>query len=231
MGDDNGLPDEGPAQTIEMKAYYIDKFEVTNAQYKQFCDATGWPYPTETQTNRDYFNNYPDSPIIGVSWFDASSYAQWAGKRLPTEEEWEKAASWDPKTGSKRQWPWGDEPDPDRANFSGGPYPVGSFPEGASAYGVYDMVGNAAEWVNAFYQAYPGNTTQNSNFGNKYRVVRGGSYKNTITDGQTTFRDFQNPNLEEQMKNGDEQLTAYGFRCAISADDPRLLQHLRQRIP
>ena len=93
------------------------------------------------------------------------------------------------------------------------------------------MVGNAAEWVNAFYQAYPGNTTQNSNFGNKYRVVRGGSYKNTITDGQTTFRDFQNPNLEEQMKNGDEQLTAYGFRFAISADYPRLLQHLRQRIP
>ncbi len=231
MGDDNGLSDEGPAQTIEMPAYYIDKFEVTNAQYKQFCDATGWPYPADTQTNRDYFNNNPYSPLIGVSWFDASSYAQWAGKRLPTEEEWEKAASWDPKAGNKRRWPWGDEPDPGRANFSGMPYPVGSFPDGASAYGVHDMVGNAAEWVNAFYQAYPGNTTPNSNFGNKDRVVRGGSYKNVIADGRTTYRDYQNPNLEERMTNGKEQLTAFGFRCAVSADDPRLLQYLRTRVP
>ena len=231
MGDDNGLSDEGPAQTIEMPAYYIDKFEVTNAQYQQFCDATGWPYPTDTQTNKDYFNNNPDSPVIGVSWFDASSYAQWAGKRLPTEEEWEKAASWDPKAGNKRQWPWGDDPDPDRANFSQKPYPVGSFPDGASAYGVYDMVGNAAEWVNAFYQAYPGNTNQNSNFGNKYRVFRGGSFKSAIIDGRTTFRDYQNPNLEERMMNGKEQLTAVGFRCAISADDPRLSQQLRTRLP
>jgi formylglycine-generating enzyme required for sulfatase activity len=231
MGDDNGLSDEGPAQTIDMPAYYIDKFEVTNAQYKQFCDATGWPYPTDTQTNRDYFNNNPDSPLIGVSWFDASSYAQWAGKRLPTEEEWEKAASWDPKANRKRKWPWGDDPDPDRANFSGEPYPVGSFPDGASAYGVQDMAGGAAEWVNAFYQAYPGNAAQNPNFGNKYRVVRGGSFKSSIADGRMTFRDYQNPNLEEQMTNGKEQLTAVGFRCAVSADDPRLMQHLRTRVP
>ena len=231
MGDDNQLSDEGPAQTIDVPAYYIDRFEVTNAQYKQFCDATGWPYPTDTQTNSDYFYNNPDSPLIGVSWFDASSYAQWAGKRLPTEEEWEKAASWDSKTGSKRQWPWGDEADPARANFTGDPYPVGSFPDGASTYGVYDMAGNAAEWVNAFYQPYPGNTTQDSNFGNKYRVVRGGSYKSAIADGRTTFRDYQDPNLEERMTNGKEQLTAVGFRCAISADDPRLVQHLRTRVP
>jgi serine/threonine-protein kinase len=231
MGDDSRLSDEGPAQTIELPAYYIDKFEVTNAQYKQFCDATGWPYPTDTQTNRDYFNNNPDSPVVGVSWFDASSFAQWAGKRLPTEEEWEKAASWDSQTGSKRQWPWGDEADPNRANFTGNPYPVGSFPDEASAYGVYDMAGNAAEWVNSFYQAYPGNTTQDSNFGNKYRVVRGGSYKSEIADGRTTYRDFQSPDVEERVTNGKEQMTAVGFRCAIPADDPRLQQHLRTRAP
>jgi formylglycine-generating enzyme required for sulfatase activity len=93
------------------------------------------------------------------------------------------------------------------------------------------MAGNAAEWVNSFYQAYPGNTTQDSNFGNKYRVVRGGSYKSEIADGRTTFRDYQNPDVEERVTNGKEQLTAVGFRCAISADDPRLLQRLRTRSP
>src|SRR6185295_13480766 len=96
---------------VTLPAYYIDKYEVTNADYKKFCDATGHPYPKSTfmfgafkqktpaEADEEYFTQHPNSPVIGVTYEDAAAYAAWAGKRLPREDEWEKAASWDPNTG------------------------------------------------------------------------------------------------------------------------------------
>ncbi len=102
MGDDNHEQNEKPAHKVTLPDYYIDKFEVTNAQYKRFCDETKRPYPTNPHWDPQYFNNNPDAPVVGVNWNDAAAYARWAGKRLPTEEEWEKAASWGPDAQQKR---------------------------------------------------------------------------------------------------------------------------------
>jgi serine/threonine-protein kinase len=233
MGSDNGLPDEKPARSIsasELPDFYIDKYEVTNRQYKEFCDATGHAYPIETPTSKEYFFNNPDSPVRGVSWFAAEAYAQWAGKRLPTEEEWEKAASWDPSTRKKRQWPWGDEKDEGRANFTGRPSPVGSYPRGVSAYGVHDMAGNVAEWVKGFYQPYPGNQSQDPDYGTQFNVARGGGFRGPIDSARTTFRDYHAPGTRARMVTPTkEEETSLGFRCAASSSDPALQDFLRSK--
>jgi formylglycine-generating enzyme required for sulfatase activity/serine/threonine protein kinase len=224
MGDDNNQPNEKPAHRVTLPDYYIDKFEVTNAQYKKFCEATGRRPPANPWWDEQYAQNNPDSPVVGVSWSDADAYAKWAGKRLPTEAEWEKAASWDPATQSKRLWPWGNSPDLSRANLgSQHPTPVGRYANGASAYGVHDLIGNVAEWVDAFYQPYPGNQSSDPNFGTRYRVVRGDSFR--ASDARTTSRLFHAPEFSTTEQNNRSWLI--GFRCAVSADDPRLQQHLR----
>jgi serine/threonine protein kinase/formylglycine-generating enzyme required for sulfatase activity len=245
MGDDTNLPEEKPAHTVNLPNYYIDKFEVTNEQYKKFCDETKKPYPTITAYNEKYFNSQPNGPVIGVSYEDAAAYAQWANKRLPTEEEWEKAASWDPATQKKRLWPWGDKPEADRARFVAAdkkdneepqPVAVGQFPKGASAYGVMDMAGNAGEWVDAFFQAYQGNQKNDPHFGTEYRVVRGGSFAQGVNDGRTTRRQSAPPGYKEQIrqvtKDGVTEPrgipTPIGFRCAISANDPKMQAYLRK---
>lgn len=229
MGDDKHNADEKPVHKVTLPDFYIDKFEVTNEQYKKFCDATKRPYPTNPWWDDQYFSAHPRSPILGVSWDDASAYANWAGKRLPKEDEWEKAASWDPTAQTKRQWPWGDSPDQTRANVGGTPRTsdVGQFASGVSFYGVHDLAGNVAEWVDTFYDAYPGNQTSNPDFGSKLRVVRGGTYKGVIEDARTTRRLYHTPQLNEAEKKNRAFLI--GFRCAIAADDPRIQTLVRQR--
>jgi serine/threonine protein kinase/formylglycine-generating enzyme required for sulfatase activity len=246
MGDDTNRPEEKPAHTVNLPNYYIDKFEVTNEQYKKFCDETKHPYPTNTTYHREYFTNQAKGPVIGVSYEDAAEYAKWANKRLPTEEEWEKAASWDDKTKKKRQWPWGDKGEADRAQFlppnlkpgeEPKPAAVGQFPKGASAYGVMDMAGNAGEWVDAFFQPYPGNQKSDPNFGTRYRVIRGGNFAQGLNDGRTTRRLFVPPDYKEKSEpvteNGvtinRELKTSFGFRCAISANDAKVQAYLRKR--
>jgi serine/threonine-protein kinase len=230
MGNDSSLNDEKPARLIpasDLPGYYIDKYEVTNRQYREFCESMGHPCPVDTPTSRQYFFNNPDSPVRGVSLFDADAYARWAGKRLPTEEEWEKAASWDPVARKKRKWPWGDEPDKSRANFTGLPMPVGRYPRGVSAYGVHDMAGNVDEWVKGLYQAYPGNSTPDPNFGSKYYVVRGGGFRGPIESARTTFRDYQPPETKARMVGKKtELLTSFGFRCAVSVSDETFQEFL-----
>ena len=116
-------------------------------------------------------------PVVGVNFADASAYAAWAGKRLPTEQEWEKAASWGPNATKKRSWPWGDDNDASRATLNTDhPANAGLKPDGASAYGVQDLAGNVMEWVDAFYQPYPNSTASDPNFGTNNRVVRGGNF-------------------------------------------------------
>jgi iron(II)-dependent oxidoreductase len=229
MGDDNHNPDEKPTHKVTLPDFYIDKFEVTNEQYKKFCDATKRAYPINPWWDDRYFSAHPRSPVLGVSWDEASAYANWAGKRLPKEDEWEKAASWDPGAQKKRQFPWGDSPDQSRANAGGTPRTtdVGQFPGGASFYEVQDMAGNVAEWVDAFYQPYPSNQAANSDFGTRNRVVRGGTYKGNIEDARTTRRLFHTPQLNQAEKKNRAFLI--GFRSAIAADDPRIQDLLRKR--
>jgi serine/threonine protein kinase/formylglycine-generating enzyme required for sulfatase activity len=236
MGDDINRTEEVPAHTVTLPDYYIDKFEVTNAEYKAFCDATRRPYPTNTSFNKDYFANQPKSPVIGVSWEDAAAYAEWANKRLPTEEEWEKAASWDPVAQKKRQWPWGDKPEASRANVARiekKPTDVGTYAKGASAYGVMDMTGNASEWVDAFYQPYPGNQNSKPDFGTTQRIIRGGDFISSMDNSRTTRRQHALPTEKERVEEKDgvikEINTSAGFRCAISANSTKLQDYLRNK--
>ena len=166
--------------------------------------------------------------MVGVNWNDAAAYAKWAGKRLPTEQEWEKAASWDPAANQKRQWPWGNTPDAARINLGADrPSAVGRQPAASSAYGVQDMSGSVAEWVDATYSPYPGNQTPDPNFGANNRVVRGGHFRLDINDVRTTARYYHGPEFESAEKKLRSWLT--GFRCAVSADDARLREFLRAR--
>ncbi|MEN3334346.1 MAG: eukaryotic-like serine/threonine-protein kinase [Blastocatellia bacterium] len=221
MGDDNHLPDERPRHKVSLPDYYIDKFEVTNRQYKEFCDTTGRKPPANDLFDPKYFENDPDSPVLGVSWEEAAAYARWAKKRLATEAEWEKAASWDVKTSTKRQWPWGDSPEPGHANIgTDRPIANGQASADVSSYGVYNMAGNVGEWVDDLYKPYPGGPGASSSD----RVVRGASFfEKAIDEGRTTRR-FHFPAGKKSVAD-DVFLT--GFRCAVTANDPDLRDYLR----
>lgn len=172
---------EQPQRIVYVDSFYIDKYEVTNEQYGKFLKATGRK-PPPFWDNELY--NQPKQAVMAVSWEDANAYAQWVGKRLPTEAEWEKAA----RGTDGRIWPWGNEWDPAKLNandvgtIDGYIYtaPVGSFPQGVSPYGVHDMAGNVWEWVSDFYDKdyYKYGTTINPKGPEtgETHVARGGSW-------------------------------------------------------
>ena len=175
-----GDDDEHPQHTVFVDAFYMDKYEVTNAQYKQFMDATGHRAPGYWGDEK---YNQPDRPVVGVSWHDAKAYCQWAGKRLPTEAEWEKAARGG-LVGKK--YPGGDTLFHNDANYSGTggkdtwseTAPVGSF--APNGYGLYDMAGNVWEWcADWFGSGYYANSPAQNPVGpdsGSFRVLRGGSW-------------------------------------------------------
>ncbi len=171
--------DESPQQRFKLDDYFIDRYEVTNKQFYIFSQATDHPPPPIWNSPR-YPEGQDDYPVHAVSYFSAAAYAEWAGKRLPTEAEWEKAA----RGGTPVQYPWGDAFDGSKANLSLSPrsktgrglMPVGSFPQGASPYGAEDMIGNVWEWVNDYYKPYPDSKYQTRYFDGKHVVVRGMSY-------------------------------------------------------
>ena len=181
---------ERPQRRAFVRAFYIDKHEVTNAEFKRFAASHTYP------EGRD------DWPVVKVNKAAAEAYAVWAGKRLPTSVEWEKAA----RGADGRQYPWGDAFDPAKANLGGGEslMPVGSFPSGASPYGAMDMAGNAWEWVADVYRDnhWPG--TGNIERG----IIRGGAYAYPAHQGRTCYIGFEGQNLT----CGD-----LGFRCAKDA--------------
>ena len=156
-GDDvaESAKDWNPRRTIQLPAFYIDQSEVSNAHYKAFCDATSRPYPADPPDDQGYFENKPKHPVVNVSYEDAEAFADWAGKRLPTNEEWEKAA----RGADGRTYPWGDAPATQaQANVSGAAdgfaaqAPVDSMPLSASPFGAHHMVGNVWEMTSSEFR-------------------------------------------------------------------------------
>jgi formylglycine-generating enzyme required for sulfatase activity len=212
MGNDEGDREDRPVHEVDLPAYEIDKFEVTNTDYSAFVQATGYQTDAEKQGKqswRDAFKEGREShPVVKVSWNDAVAYCEWAGKRLPTEAEWEKAA----RGTEALRFPWGNEWDPSKANVKEtglrSTAVVGSFGSGASPYGVEDMVGNAWEWTGDWYQAYPGNSAGDRYYGEQCRVTRGGGWFDDEPQA-TTFN--RNCGVPDKTINDD-----LGFRCARS---------------
>lgn len=209
MGSDTGDPEDGPAHEVELPAYEIDKFEVTNLEYSAFADATGYMTFAEKEGMNSWRSEWgvgEDShPVVVVTWDDASAYCEWLGKRLPSEAEWEKAARGD----DSRAFPWGEEWDVEKANVKDrglrGTAAVGSFGTGASPYGVEDMTGNVWEWTADWYQPYPDNTAEDASYGEKFRVTRGGGWFD-LEPQATTF----NRNAADPAKTATDEI---GFRC------------------
>ncbi len=183
-----GQKDEYPLHEVETNDYYIDRYEVTNEQFEKFVKETG--YATKGGWEKYLSDTTKNHPVVCVTHGDAQAYAKWAGKRLPTEAEWEKAARGD----TMRVYPWGNGWNRDLCNNltmartdlvqllcpifqDRGTLPVGSIPEGASPYGIEDMAGNAEEWTASSYECYPGNTFSNADYGDRLKVARGGSWK------------------------------------------------------
>lgn len=235
MGDDNGQPNEKPGHKVDLNYdYYIDKNEVTNQQFEEFCKANpAHKMPENPWWDTNYVQGNPNQPIVGVSYDDAMAYAKWVGKELPTEEEWEKAASWDPKATDadpkwKRRWPWGNTSGAGSANIgTKHPLNIGQKAASASAYGVLDMVGNAAEWVASYYQPYQGNQTADPDYGTTKRVVRGNSFLATPDAARTTVRDKAEPVYSAQALANRSWLI--GFRCAARADSPKIKEILQRK--
>ncbi|CCQ90935.1 conserved hypothetical protein [Nitrospina gracilis 3/211] len=196
--------DETPSHKVQVEAFEIDQHEVTNGEYGKYLKATGRPAP-KYMDNEKF--NQPTQPVVGVTWQEAYDYCEWAGKRLPTEAEWEKAA----RGPDGRFYPWGNDPDPTRANARGMkdghryPAPVGTFPKGASPYGALDMAGNVWEWTADWYLPYPENLVKNDLYGNTFRVMRGGSWFSNMDLARSTVRGKLTP---------DQRQNYIGFRCA-----------------
>ena len=209
MGSDDWWPKSQPAYKTFVKDFYIDTYEVTNERYKKFVDATAHPAPrhwTGGQIPPDKANH----PVVYVTWYDADGFCKWEGKRLPTEIEWEKTV----RGKDGRTFPWGDKFDREKGNTPqygyGDTMPVGSFEEGKSPYGVYDLAGNAFEWVEDWFKPYPGNTHPDENYGEKYKVLKGGSwYDCTNYKCGISAPAFNRIFFHPRTNNNN-----FGFRCA-----------------
>jgi formylglycine-generating enzyme required for sulfatase activity len=217
MGSKEGDPDEAPEHQVYLATYYIDKKEVTQAEYDRYVKMTkrGKPFIPVFEDDQSKILK-PELPAMGMSWADADAYCKWAGKRLPTEAEWEKAGRGE----GKRRYPWGDEFGNGHANVDGDEdgfkylAPPGSFESGRSPYGVYDMTGNVAEWVADTYdEHYYQKTSYRDPPGpeeGQHKVIRGGSWRETQHNARLSKR------FQAKMWRTD---TTIGIRCAKDTDE------------
>jgi iron(II)-dependent oxidoreductase len=243
------LDNERPAHQVDVPTFRIDTVPVSNGDYlgfmadggyddDRFWDPAGWDHrqaadlvaPLFWQRDaaggwlrRRFGHVEPvplDEPVVHVSWYEADAYARWAGKRLPTEAEWEKAARYDPATGRSRRFPWGDDdPSATLANLGQRhlqPARVGSYRDGASPFGVHQLVGDVWEWTSSDFRGYPGFVAwpyreySEVFFGADYKMLRGGSFATDAAACRGTFRNWDYP-IRRQI--------FAGFRCARDAED------------
>ncbi|HYB18459.1 MAG TPA: ergothioneine biosynthesis protein EgtB [Streptosporangiaceae bacterium] len=240
------LDNERPAHTVDLAPFFIDTTPVTCGAYAEFIadggyddprwwTAAGWEYRQRAgltaplywsrdagQWTRPVFGATeavrPEEPVLHVCWYEADAYARWAGRRLPTEAEWEKAAGFDPETGRSRRYPWGNsEPDSTLANLGQQllrPAPAGSYPDGAAPCGARQLIGDVWEWTSSDFLPYPGFSAwpyreySEVFFGPEYKVLRGGSFAVSPVACRGTFRNWDYP-IRRQIFSG--------FRTARSA--------------
>jgi iron(II)-dependent oxidoreductase len=241
ISEPHSLDNERPAHIVDVPAFRIGRVPVTNSEWQQFIDDggyhqqrwwsdPGWTHRHEAALTAPQFWNAigrsrtrfghveeipADEPVQHVTYFEAEAYAAWAGARLPTEVEWEKAAAWDPAVGSRRRFPWGaSEPTEHLANLGGGalrPAPVGAYPASASAYGAEQMLGDVWEWTTSPLRPWPGFTPmiydrysqpffEGSGAGD-YKVLRGGSWAVAPSTLRPSFRNWDHP-IRRQIFSG-----------------------------
>ncbi|MDQ2814674.1 MAG: ergothioneine biosynthesis protein EgtB [Actinomycetota bacterium] len=241
------LDNERPAHTVDVPSFFLDTTPVTCGGYAEFIadggyrdprwwTTAGWQHRQQAglsaplywsrddgQWTRRVFGRpepvVPDEPVVHVCWYEADAYARWAGRRLPTEAEWEKAARFDPVTGLTRRYPWGnEEPRPRHANLGQPllrPAPAGSYPDGAAPCGARQLIGDVWEWTSSDFGPYPGfrawpyREYSEVFFGPEYKVLRGGSFAVSPVACRGTFRNWDYP-IRRQIFSG--------FRTARSAD-------------
>ena len=242
------LDNERPAHDIDLLPFYLDTTPVTNAAYTEFiadggyCDEqlwspAGWEHRHQADLTAPLYWEQggagqwlrrrfgvlepvpPAEPVMHVCWYEADAYARWAGRRLPTEAEWEKAARFDPASGRTRRYPWGDDdPTPARANLGQRhlqPAPAGSYPDGAAPSGARQLIGDVWEWTASDFLPYPGFTSYPYKeysevfFGPDYKVLRGGAFSADPVACRGTFRNWDYP-IRRQI--------FAGFRTARDAD-------------
>ncbi|UVS80265.1 ergothioneine biosynthesis protein EgtB [Actinokineospora sp. UTMC 2448] len=243
------LDNERPAFGVDLAPYWIDTVPVSNGDYLAFIDAggyddprwwseSGWAHRMKASLSAPRFwerdgdrwvrtrfgvvEPVPlDEPVVHVCFHEAAAYAKWAGKRLPTEAEWEKAARWDPASGRSRRYPWGDDdPGPQHANLGQRhlrPAPVGAYPAGESPLGVRQLIGDVWEWCDSDFLPYPGfrafpyKEYSEVFFRGDYKMLRGGSFGTDAAAVRGTFRNWDHP-IRRQI--------FAGFRCARDAERP-----------
>jgi len=230
------LDNERPAHTVDLAAFWIGRVPVTNRQWADFIadsgyqrrdlwSARGWEHRIEARLEQPkYWTGHgtrlrfgieegvpPDEPVQHVSYYEAEAFATWASARLPTEAEWEKACAWDAERSTRRRWPWGSAaPGPELANLGGQalrPAPAGAYPQGASACGAEQMIGDVWEWTSSDFCPWPGftpmiyRTYSEPFFGSGYKVLRGGSWAVAQSAIRPSFRNWDYP-IRRQIFTG-----------------------------
>lgn len=233
LGSERGNHDERPLRKIESKTFWMDKYEVTCAQYQRFLEDVRkkghkWCHPNEPP-NKDHtpYHTYAwalrfswvggqvprgmlDTPVVLTDWYDAYAYASWAGKRLPTEDEWEIAA----RGGDGREYPWGNTFSTERCNVGDQPVNVGLYPDGVSPWGIFDMAGNVSEWTSTVYETNARDTTEfHGKFG--LPIIRGGCWDDNSKGCRVSARDVKRSPIYRS--------TTVGFRC-VSDVEPSMLE-------
>ena len=217
MGSDEHAPKTTPEHRVNLDAYWIDRTEVTNQMYARCVKAGDCDHPIQFDEVNPYYDHleYANYPVVYVSWKSAAKYCKWAGRRLPTEAEWEKAA----RGTDGNPYPWGNqEPDSSLLNYQdniGGPLPVDRYPLGASPYGALNMAGNVREWVQdwfspGYYAKWKYYTNPTGPKHGTSRSLRGGGFQDTAQQVFTYNRFAHDP-----LSAGIDR----GFRCALSAEE------------